>query len=141
MKYRKQKYFSCQLIAAINARIFLGKEDIDDDLFEILVDYTKCRNGGALHVKKAYPILELYYKDGPLNPSWIKKNLPIQLAIRDPKLGCHDVLVDKASDDELRLVNFSGPNDVITWKHLSTILPAWDQHRICRSFRLKNYEN
>ena len=137
MKYRTQKYPSCQLIAAINARIFLGKEDIDDDLFELLVDYTKCRNGSAICVKKAYPILELFYEDGPLNPDWIKDNLPVVLAIRDPKLGGHAVLVVEASDDELRLVNFSEPEDVIGWIQLSTMLPTWDRHRTCRSFQLK----
>ena len=36
MIYRKQKYSSCQLIAAINALIFLGKPDISDELFEEL---------------------------------------------------------------------------------------------------------
>lgn len=54
-KYRKQKkYSSCQLITAINARIFLGKNDISDELFEELVDLVKCRHGGAIEIKKAY---------------------------------------------------------------------------------------
>jgi len=79
MKYRKQsKYSSCQLIAAINALIFLGKPDISDELFEELVDLTKCRHGGAICIEKAYPILGLTHEDNPhLDPLWVLENLPV----------------------------------------------------------------
>ena len=79
MKYRKQsKYSSCQLIAAINALIFLGKPDISDELFEELVDLTKCRHGGAICIEKAYPVLGLTHEDNPhLDPLWVLENLPV----------------------------------------------------------------
>lgn len=142
MKYREQKYSSCQLITAINARIWLGGGDIDDNLFEYLVDLTKCRYGGAISIEEAYPILNLAYEDGPPNNvSWIQRHLPVDLLIRDPILGLHSVLVEKVSFEGkitqpiFHLVNYKGnPKETLTWMELNKIIPIYANLRRCRSF-------
>jgi hypothetical protein len=148
MKYRKQsKYPSCQLIAAINARIFLGKNDISDELFEELVDLVKCRHGGAICIKEAYPILGLTYEDNPkFDPLWIMENLPVNLTIHDPEMGFHSILVDKVKyeckfKDSLtcpryRVINYTGA--MSTWLahlELTELLPIWEHQFRSRTFR------
>ncbi len=111
MKFRKQdKYASCQLIAAINARIFLGMADISDELFEKLVDLTGCRHGSCTCVEKAYPILGLEYVDMDKRRNklkWIKENLPVEIGYIDKKRGFHSALVVRVEDDVLCLINSS----------------------------------
>ena len=113
-KYRKQKYSSCQLISAINARIFLGLSDITDKLFEKLVDLTLCRHGGAINIKKSYPILGIKYEPGDYDYQWISKNLPVEIGYYDKKLGFHSSLIVSAKkkiftliDSPIRRISFA----------------------------------
>lgn len=143
MNYRKQKYSACQLIAAINARIFFGGGDISESLFESLVDIVRCRYGGALQVRKAYNILGLEIEDGPIRVTWIERNLPVELTIHSPHYGFHSVLVEKisytaglASVPVFHLIN-NDPDDKVTWVDLHNMIPKWEHNQRCRSFKPK----
>ena len=103
--YRKQKYPSCQLIAAINARIFLGLGDIDDEEFERLVDLTLCRHGAAIQVHKAYLALGLDYEYGQCLFGWVRTHLPVEIAVRTPHEGLHAILIVGVKKAVLEVVN------------------------------------
>lgn len=155
MNWRKQtKYSSCQLIAAINARIFLGGKDVTDEEFERLVDLVKCRYGGAICIEEAYEPLGLEVTDGPLPYygwpwkkadkcyNWIKDNLPVELSVHSPKFGYHAILVVDAYHQHdfvfryptVRLVN--SDEETIKWAKLRKRFPRFDYQQRCRSFRL-----
>ena len=140
--YRKQKYSACQLIAAINARIFLGEGDVSDAVFEQLVDLAKCRNGAALNVEATYKFLGLKSTNGPLNVSWIEKHLPVGITIHSPHYGFHNVLVERVTYTKVmacvpifHLVNHE-PDNKVTWMEMVRMLPQWDHQQDCRSFEL-----
>ena len=141
-KFRKQKYFACQLIAAINARIFLGGDDIPEALFEELVDLTCGRVGACIGVEKAYPVLGLEYTDGPVDCGWIEQHTPIELTVNDPKHGNHAILITSTNCEGLQygyvfdIVN--GSERQLEGSELAERLPHWDNNRRCRSFSLKN---
>jgi len=123
MKFRSQKYAACQLISAINARIFLGGKDISNELFEWLVNLVCARYGGALGVEKAYPYLGLGCHNGPTGPmdlNWIKKNLPVELGIYSTKWGRHSILVHKVNGDILHVTN--------NWRHNSLHWSTYRSH-------------
>ena len=133
--YRKQKYSSCSLIAAINAKIYLGGDDVDDSVFESLVDLTKCRYGGAIFVEKSYPILGVSFKDGPLETlelEWVRENLPVQIGHCDPKFGFHSALVVATKGKYVTLVNSSYTNTL--WENIEFYPHTYN--RILRSFKL-----
>jgi hypothetical protein len=154
MKYRKQKYSSCQLIAAINARIHLGGGDISDAEFERLVDVVKCRHGGAICIEEAYRPLGLEVIDGPLPHygypwlkadecyDWIKENLPVELSVHSPKFGYHAILVVDTfvkhdfvfRYPSVRTIN--SDEGEITWSSLRKRFPRFPYQQRCRSFRL-----
>lgn len=134
--YRTQKYCCCRLIAAINARIFLGGGDIEEELFEELADLVCCRVGAAIQVHRAYPKLGLLYEDGPLELDWIKEHLPVELCYYDSRFGFHAVLVTEVlSDYTLMIVN--GSRDTIFWhSFLKFRPPKTNKHfQTCRSFK------
>ena len=140
--FRKQKYAACQLITAINARIYLGGKDVSDEQFETLVDLVKCRYGGAIEIKKSYPILGLEYEDGLCRLPWIEANLPIDLTVHSPRFGFHSVLVTEVFYYNngyldipcLRLLN--SDEETLEWHCLYGRIPTWGHQRRCRSFRL-----
>jgi len=140
-KFRKQKYFACQLIAAINARIFLGGEDVSDEVFEELVDLTCGRVGACINVEKAYPILGIEYTDGPVDIEWITNNVPVQLTVLDPKNGRHAILITKVDHGGLEYGSIfdivNGAEKQLESLELSKRLPSWDNNRLCRTFKLK----
>jgi hypothetical protein len=99
-----------------------------------LVDKARCRHGAALAMTTIYPELSLAYTDGPLELEWIANHLPVELAIFDPQLGFHAVLVTGTRQPALlQLQNSSF--DEIYWGELEKILPP-PQVRCCRSFVL-----
>ena len=117
MKFRKQgKYASCQLVAAINAGIFLGMTDVSDELFEELVDLTLCRHGSCICVEAAYSVLGLEYVDMDKRRNklkWIGEHLPVEIGYIDKKRGFHSALVVKVEDDVLYLINSS--QEMMKW--------------------------
>ncbi len=130
-KYRKQKYAACQLISAINARIFFGGDDISDELFEELVDLVCARNGSAIGVQKAYPVLGLEYTDGTMDYDWIKENLPVAISFYSIKWGFHSALVHEAKNDTLYVIN-NGPHNSLYWPALE--YPPFDYQQRARTF-------
>ena len=134
MKYRKQKYSSCQLISAINARIYLGLSDITNDFFEYLVNLVKCRYGGAINIEKSYPLLGLSSIDGKYNYEWIKKNLPIDIAYHDKKRGFHSALIVEVKNKVLKLIN--AYKEDFTFQELKKLLPKQSYNQKFRSFKL-----
>ena len=119
MIYRSQKYSACKLITAINARIYLGGNDVTDEEFETLVDLAKCRYGAALNVEACYPKLGLVHKDGPLDTmplQWVKDNLPVEIGYSDPKFGFHSALIIDVIDEDVVLVNANWPQ--VRWSEI-----------------------
>jgi len=136
MNYRKQKYSACQLISAINARIYLGENDVADDEFERLVDIAKCRYGSAINIIECHPILGLYSINGPLKNmplEWVKNHLPVEIGYSDPKFGFHSALIIGAEGDEVLGINASW--DKIKWADI--YFYPHDYNRTLRSFELK----
>ena len=143
MKFRKQKYSDCRLISAINARIFLGKKDISDELFESLVDLTAGRNGACINVHRAYQFLGITYIDGPVgwkgsddnfSIEWVKNHLPVEVGTLESKKGFHCSLITKVSGYKLKLVNHY--KKWFTLKEMESMFPPCNYQRICRSFGL-----
>ncbi len=133
IKYRKQKYPSCQLISAINARIFLGLPDITNKLFEELVDLVLCRYGGAINIKKSYPFLGIKDKVGRYNYKWISKNLPIEIGYYDKKLGFHSSLIVSAKKKIFTLIN--SPIRRISFNELRKRLPLARHNWVIKGFK------
>ena len=132
MAFRSQRYCACQLIAAINARIFLGGKDIAEEDFERLVDETCGRIGSCIGVEKAYSELGLSFKCGPTSLRWIKRHLPVEIGIRDPKYGFHAVLITAVRGRQVRLIN--GWKRWVSWKTIRGLLPKYDYQRTCKSY-------
>lgn len=132
MAFRSQRYCACELIAAINARIFLGGRDIAEEYFERLVDETCGRVGACIGVEKAYPELGLSFKCGPTSLRWIKRNLPVEIGIFDPKYGFHAVLIVAVRGRQVKLVN--GWQGWVSWKIIRRLLPKWEHQRTCHSY-------
>ncbi|MEE9569715.1 MAG: hypothetical protein V3W37_10035 [Candidatus Binatia bacterium] len=138
---RPQKYFSCQLIAAINARIVLGMPDVSNAQFETLVDLVKCRYGAAIHIEKAYPKLNLKVIKGPIRLDWIKSHLPVALPIWDRSYGYHSILL---YDFNQHTSSFKTHNavrikqaGVFHWQELKALATKHGK-RPCKAFTLKN---
>lgn len=135
-KYRKQQHCCCQLIAAINARIFLGGEDVSEEMFDELANLVCCKIGSAIMVTIAYPHLGLEYENGPVSPislEWIKEHLPVEIAYYDPMHGFHAALIVGVDGDEIDLVNAAW--DKIKWNEI--VFCKWPYNRRCRSFKLR----
>jgi len=121
-EYRLQQYAACQLVAAINARIYLGGGDVSDDEFERLVDVTLCRYGAALRMEKAVPELGLTALHGELSLEWIAAHLPVAVSTHEIEHhGFHQILVVQVDGDMLGVVNFYKPR--LTWHELVDLQP------------------
>lgn len=118
MRYRTQRYSCCQLISAINARIFLWMDDISDDEFEKLAELVCCKNGSAIGVHKAYPSLGLDFEDHEPELDWIRQNLPASIGYYDPEYGFHNALIIAVNGNEVTIVNAA-------WERIE-----WDKIRI-----------
>lgn len=135
--YRKQSYSCCQLIAAINARIFLGGDDVDEEKYEKLVSLAKCRHGAALNMKEVWPLLGLEVVNGPvdtLDLDWVRNNLPVEIGYHDPEKGFHSALVIEVKGHDVLLVNASWPQKA--WREIYFFPHLYN--RTLRSFRLTN---
>jgi hypothetical protein len=106
-KFRNQKYGCCQLITAINARIFLGKGDITEKKFESLVDLAKCRYGGALNINDCYKELGLVTKEIEWSIQSIASNLPVGVGYYDDQLGLHSALIYDVEGSLFSMANSS----------------------------------
>lgn len=138
MNFRKQeKYPSCQLIAAINARIFLGGDDVTEGMFEELVDLARCRHGSALDIDACYSKLGLEVVDwtnGIPGLDWVKTNLPVSVAYHDPNKGFHCALIIDVIDDEVVLENSTYSK--IKWSDLSLDFNPHQYNRKFRSYKM-----
>jgi len=135
LRYRTQKYCCCRLVAAINARIFLGGGDIEEELFEELADLVCCKSGSAIQVYKAYPQLGIVHEDGPLELDRIKKHLPVEVSYYDPDFGHHSVLVVSVLYGfNMKIIN--GFSETLSWDwFLQNRPPKTNKHfQTCRSF-------
>ena len=139
----KQKYSECQVVAAINASVFLGKHYIDSDssMYECLVDMSSARYGAAISMKAVYELLGIvpHVYSGKKTFSWIKKKVdekfPIELVVWHRHTGFHSVLVIGAHtgmksgygfDKEVRVLNFrqfTGTNTWTLWKPFKACIP------------------
>ena len=132
--YRQQKYSCCQLIAAINARIFLGGGDITDGEFEHLAGLVCCKNGAAIRVHNAYSLLGLEHEDHEPELPWIATHLPASIGYYDPKFGFHDALVVGVEGETVVLVNAAW--DRIAWGEIDLYKGPHFSMRKSRTFKL-----
>ncbi len=120
----------CELVAVANAyRYFTGKQ-VDDGLYEKLVDETRCRHGSVIKIEPAYQALGI--KEGRWWSSWktfytecyetknqvLIENLPLAIIVRHPKYGSHFILaVEYNSEvDAVKVYNFDcGPTSAGHW--------------------------
>lgn len=113
-------YACCQLLTAINARIFLGasidfipskiENDSNAKMFELFVDLTRCRHGACIDIYKAWYYLRLNVYEGYLALDWIEeqlhKGMPVGLSCFSPDYGYHSVLCIDIKRGYLKLVNW-----------------------------------
>lgn len=108
-------YPCCQLLTAINARVFLTGEPpiarYPSPEFEALIDIVMCRVGSALRADKAHRILKLSTELGPHHPEWISRRVlferrPVEVSVFSPRWGLHSCLAVGASSNYLCLVNW-----------------------------------
>jgi hypothetical protein len=118
IRWRRQKYWACSLIAAINARIYLGGKDVSDRQFERLVDFTCGRVGACFQstMPRVYKRLGLRVKKGTKSISWIANHLPVEIAYFDKKYGFHASLVVGVKGKSLQLVN--AWKTKVQWRHI-----------------------
>lgn len=125
MKYRKQKYSDCQLVAAINSRIYLGLPDITDKEYEHLVDITGGRYGACISIDKSLKYLGLtrkrlcrchnkcdtIYRNGHMisgkckqnqlpSIGWISRHLPVVVGV-----FMHEATIVEVKDGLVKFVN------------------------------------
>lgn len=132
IKFLGQRYCCCSLIAAVNARIWLGGNLVSDEDFEALVDLVGCRNGAAIGVEKAYPSLGLTFEDGIRDLKWVTGRLPVEIAYFDEQFGFHSALVACVAGGYIALVNSSRP--YLRWDEIK--FPKWRHQQVFRSFLL-----
>ena len=136
----KQKYSECQLVSALNALIFFGKEicNIGSKEYEELVDIVCARYGSALRIKRAYKRLGLRYRKGLLGLKWIENNLPVAIDVWYKKLGWHQILIIKVKKNMCYTANFKERKNKIMFDELKEmhnhIHPNFGR---CISFKLK----
>jgi len=136
----KQKYSECQLVSALNALIFFGKEvcNIGSKEYEELVDLVCARYGSAIRIKKAYRELGLRYRSGSFGLKWIENNLPVAIDVWCKKLGWHQILIIKVEGNMCYTTNFKEKGNKLMFDELEKIHnhihPNFGR---CRSFRLK----
>lgn len=135
--YRKQKYACCKLIAAINARIWLGGHDVSDSEFEELAELAICKNGPALNMSDALVRLGLVAIHGPVDPvslEWIKGHLPVAIGYCDPQYGFHEALIIAVDEMNVSLVNAAWESQ--HWNNIEFYPHSYN--RRCISYTLSN---
>ena len=106
--YNYQEYCDCQFISLINACIFWNKPHIKphSEKYKKLAKKAGCIHGGCIDLREVYKLLNVKFKPGKLNLSWVKKNLPVHFAIFCHK-GYHSVLCIKVEGNKLHLANYA----------------------------------
>jgi hypothetical protein len=96
------RYPSCRLLTAVNARRFLDGQTVCEPgtpEWEVLVDIAGCRHGSALRSRmpKIWRILKLHTLLGPHARDWITDRVaegrPVDVSTFTPDFGHHSVLV------------------------------------------------
>jgi len=118
--FRKQKYSACALISLINARISLGGDDVSPNTFEVLVDASGSRYGGAIRLNHIAKFLGLRRLPVKYDYKTVKRNLPIALSVFDKKWGLHSILLYGYKDRRFLVHNCSHFKKA-TWKELDRI--------------------
>jgi hypothetical protein len=135
--FRQNKYSCCQLVAAINARIYLGLGDISDELFEEMAEIACCKNGSAIQIEKIYQLLNLKaekYTNGIPSFGWIRHHLPVAVAYHDPQFGYHSALIISVFDTFIRMVN--SYKEWMPWVEFLQKLPKHSHQLKFESFTL-----
>lgn len=117
MKYlNSQKYSECQVVSAINASIYFGKETaaiVETGTYEKLVDLAKARYGSALEMGEVLKSLGLtrngITRDKRNILLALAENKPVGVTIWSPEYGFHNVLI----------VNYEKEIDCVTALNLS----------------------
>lgn len=129
-----QKYAECQLVAVINAAIYLGEPAVDpkSDEYERLVDLVGARHGSAISIRFAVHHLRLIQHEiEPLTEDAIRQHTgigrPVQVGIQHPIVGFHAVLITDDNGRSVRGWNLRRkgfPHDRLSWGRLRERMAA-----------------
>ncbi len=120
----------CELVAVANAYRYFTGTQVEDELYDELVDKTGCRHGSVINIDPAYQALDIKVKRWW--PSWsdfatecwetenqaLVDNLPLAITVRHPKYGSHYVLAVEYNKevDAVKVWNFDcGPTSSRRW--------------------------
>jgi len=116
-----QLYYECQLVALWNAARFhkIKVPKIGGAQYRKICYESKAILGGCINIERERKRLGLVFMPGRIDLRWIRKNLPVHLAVFCHK-GYHSVLVvDVDADDIITLVNYvKGTIFHIKWNSL-----------------------
>lgn len=120
-----QKYSECQLVAAINASIFLNELPVLQNSieYERLVDLVCARIGAAISIRYAHEYLRIIcYELGVITLNLTKKYLddkkPIEVGVWHERVGFHSVLIiayKKTENYSVQVLNFKQVTDSEGW--------------------------
>jgi hypothetical protein len=100
----------CQLISAINARVFWGGDKIEPDSeeFERLTDVAGCRLGAALPdgMRAVHDSLDLYEIEGEPTFEWVRNHLPVEMSVWHVEYGYHSILIVGVKGDRIYFTNY-----------------------------------
>lgn len=141
-KYLGQKYFCCQLISALNARIFFGLDvpELDSERFETLVDLSYCRNGAAINIAAAWKELEISaFRFSPHMErikSMLSLGFPVELSVFRKWSGFHSILLVGFDSKYFGAANWSEYEtlSLISSEELETSMPS--RYNVNRSAKL-----
>lgn len=150
-----QKYSECQLVAAINAAIYLSELPVLSHSveYERLVDLVSARHGGAINIELAHKYLRIIPEEIDITLENVKKYLntsitnignPIEVGLQHKNIGLHSVLIIDYRRDPgskvriLNLVEYTDSDWWITWRKFKTYLPKSNikLDPKCRVFKL-----
>jgi len=140
MKYQNnQLWCECRLVSLWNAYRFFRKNPpiIGTKEYKSICENSYCMSGSCINIEKERKRLGITFVSGKCNLSWIRKNLPVQIALFTKHRGLHSVLVVKTKRNKLLLANYAyGRLYWLSWKrtYLSMLFKL---HNCIYSYKFK----
>jgi hypothetical protein len=133
----QNRYFECQVIAALNAYFFLNKKTFcsqQTQQYEDLVDLAAARDGASVFIEKVYRKIGIK-RVGILKYIWEVENifsalkLPVAMSVWHKRLGLHRCLIVGQSKKcrAFRIANFSPVTTAEGWVFIEDLY-QWVPH-------------